>query len=141
MLGAPENMTRLLQDWRDGDPQALDRLMPMVVDELRRIAGAYFAREAPGHTLQPTAVVNEVYLRLVDAGRIDWQSRAQFFRIAAKVMRRVLLESYPALVQSQRECGCHTKDALRRLVELYDRWGREDEAQGYRLQLERCAAL
>jgi RNA polymerase sigma-70 factor, ECF subfamily len=85
-------MTRLLQEWHDGDSRALDRLMPMVVEELRRIATGHFAREAPGHTLQPTALVNEVYLRLIDAGRVDWQSRDQFFRIAARLMRRVLVD-------------------------------------------------
>ena len=88
----PHEMTRLLQDWHGGDKEALDKLMPMVVDELRRIAKGHFAKEAPGHTLQPTALVNEVYLRLVDADRIDWQCRAQFFGIAARVMRRVLVD-------------------------------------------------
>ncbi len=92
MADARQDMTRLLQQWHDGDKQALDRLLPLVVDELRRIARAYFAREAPGHTLQPTALVNEVYLRLVGADRIDWQNRGQFFRIAAKLMRRVLVD-------------------------------------------------
>ncbi len=92
MLSAQQDMTQLLQQWHDGDKQALDRLIPLVVGELRRIANAYFVKEAPGHTLQPTAVVNEVYLRLVGAGGINWQSRAQFFRIAAKLMRRVLVD-------------------------------------------------
>ncbi len=85
-------MTRLLQKWHGGDKQALDQLMPMVIDDLRRIAKGHFAKEAPGHTLQPTALVNEVYLRLVDADRIDWQCRTQFFGIAARVMRRVLVD-------------------------------------------------
>ncbi len=86
------DMTRLLQEWHGGDKQALDQLIPLVLDELRRIAKAHFAREAPGHTLQPTALVNEVYLRLVDADRVDWQNRAQFFSIAARLMRRVLVD-------------------------------------------------
>ena len=85
-------VTQLLQDWHGGDKEALDKLMPMVLDELRRIAIGHFAREAPGHTLQPTAVVNEVYLRLVDADRVDWQCRAQFFGITARLMRQVLVD-------------------------------------------------
>jgi RNA polymerase sigma factor (TIGR02999 family) len=86
------DVTRLLRDWHAGDVEALDRLVPMVVGELRRIAKAFFAKEAPGHTLQPTALVNEAYLRLVDAGRVDWQGREQFFRIAARLMRCVLVD-------------------------------------------------
>ncbi len=92
MSNAQHEVTRLLQEWHAGDQQALEQLMPKVVDELRLIARAYFAREAPGHTLQPTALVNEVYLRLVDADRVDWQCRAQFFGIAARLMRRVLVD-------------------------------------------------
>ena len=89
---AGHEMTRLLQDWHGGDNEALDRLMPMVVGELRRMANGHFAKEAPGHTLQPTALVNEVYMKLVGAGGVDWQCRAQFFGIAAKLMRRVLVD-------------------------------------------------
>ncbi len=86
------DMTRLLRQWHHGDKQAMDQLIPLVVNDLRQIAEAYFAREAPGHTLQPTALVNEVYLRLVDAEEIDWQCRAHFFGIAARLMRRVLVD-------------------------------------------------
>ena len=86
------DMTRLLQEWHGGDKQALDQLVPLVLGELRRIAKAHFAKEAPGHTLQPTALINEVYLRLIDADRVDWQNRAQFFGIAARLMRRVLVD-------------------------------------------------
>ncbi len=92
MPAARHDMTRLLQEWHGGDKEALDRLVPLVLGELRRIAKAHFAKEAPGHTLQPTALINEVYLRLVDADRIDWQNRAQFFGIAARLMRRVLVD-------------------------------------------------
>ncbi len=92
MPNVQQDMTQLLQEWHGGDRQALDRLIPLVVEELRRIAKAYFVKEAPGHTLQPTALVNEVYLRLVGADGVDWQNRAQFFRIAARLMRRVLVD-------------------------------------------------
>ncbi len=92
MQPADHDVTQLLQEWHAGDQQALDQLMPRVFDELRLIARSYFAREAPGHTLQPTALVNEVFLRLVDADRVDWQCRAQFFGIAARLMRCVLVD-------------------------------------------------
>ena len=92
MADPTHDVTRLLLAWQDGDPQALDKLMPQVLGELRRMAGAYFAGEAAGHTLQPTALINEVYLRLVDAGRVEWQCRAHFFGIAARLMRCVLVD-------------------------------------------------
>ncbi len=86
------DMTRLLRQWHGGDKEALDTLMPIVMAELRRIAQGHFARETASHTLQPTALVNEVYLRLVDAERIEWQGRAHFFGISARLMRRVLVD-------------------------------------------------
>ena len=91
-VDAQHEMTQLLRQWHSGDKEALDRLMPMVVSELRRIARGHFARESASHTLQPTALVNEVYLRLVDAERIEWQGRAHFFGIAARLMRCVLVD-------------------------------------------------
>ncbi len=85
-------VTQLLTAWSGGDAAALNRLMPIVQDELRRLARSYMARERPGHTLQTTALVNEAYIRLVDAGKVPWQGRAHFFGIAARLMRRVLVE-------------------------------------------------
>ncbi len=107
MLSPQHDMTRLLQEWHGGDKQALDQLIPLVFDELRRIANAYFSREAPGHTLQPTAMVNEVYLRLVDAEGINWQNRAQFFGIAARLMRRVLVDHARGRGAIKRWGGAH----------------------------------
>lgn len=86
-------MTDLLLAWRDGDRAALDRLIPLVHDELRRIAQNRLRGERPNHTLQPTALVNEAYLRLVDLTRVRWQNRAQFFAVAARLMRRVLVDA------------------------------------------------
>lgn len=85
-------VTQLLEAWGEGDPAALDRLMPLVYQELRRIAKRNMARERPGHTLQTTALVNEVYLRLVDASKVSWQDRAHFFAICARTMRRILVD-------------------------------------------------
>lgn len=82
----------LLQDWRRGDRGALERLMPLVYDELRRLAHRYMTRERAGHTLQTTALVNEAYLRLVDAHHVSWQNRAHFFAISANLMRRILVD-------------------------------------------------
>ncbi|MDQ3907763.1 MAG: sigma-70 family RNA polymerase sigma factor, partial [Acidobacteriota bacterium] len=87
-----EAVTQLLLEWNAGDRGALDRLLPVVFDELRRLAGAYLRRERPDHTLQPTALVNEAYLRLVDQKNVDWQNRAQFFGIAANLMRQILVD-------------------------------------------------
>ena len=89
---ASARVTELLQAWGAGDEAALHRLVPLVESELRRLAGAYMARERPGHTLQPTALVNEAFLRLVNAQGVSWQGRAHFFGIAARLMRRVLVD-------------------------------------------------
>jgi RNA polymerase sigma factor (TIGR02999 family) len=88
----PPDITVLLKEWSGGNLQARDRLVPVVYDELRRRAAAQLRRERSGHTLQPTALVHEVYLRLVDQDRADWQNRAQFFAVASQIMRRVLVD-------------------------------------------------
>lgn len=86
------NVTQLLLDVQKGNREAADRLAPLVYDELRRTARAIFSRERPGHTLQPTAVANDVFMRLVEDSRVDWQSRAHFMGIAARGMRQVLVD-------------------------------------------------
>ena len=86
------NVTQILLDWRDGDQAALDRLMPLVYDELRRIASYYLRNERREHTLQTSALVNEAYLRLVEHEQISWQNRAHFFGVAAQAMRRILVD-------------------------------------------------
>ncbi len=85
-------VTQLLLAWRDGDEGALNRLMPLVYDELHRLARRYMGAEQTGHPLQTTALVHEVYLRLVDANSIDWQNRAHFYAICARLMRRILVD-------------------------------------------------
>ena len=91
-MQSPDGITQLLLRWNSGDEQALEKLMPLVHRELRRLAGNYLRRERPGHTLQPTALVNEAYLRLVDQRKAKWQNRAQFYGIAAQLMRRILVD-------------------------------------------------
>jgi len=97
MPRAPEStdageVSRLLQAWSGGDSEALDRLTPIVYDELRRLARRHLRGERNGHSLQATALVNEAYVRLVDLTRIQWQDRAHFFAVSAQVMRRILVD-------------------------------------------------
>jgi RNA polymerase sigma-70 factor, ECF subfamily len=89
---SPKEVTRLLLAWNDGDEAALEKLIPLVHGELHRLARLYMRRERPGHTLQTTALVNEAYLRLIDAGQRRWQNRAHFFAISARLMRRILVD-------------------------------------------------
>ena len=92
MTLAADNLTTLLIEWRQGDKTALDRLTPLVYDEIRRIAHRYVQREREGHTLQTTALVNEAYLRLAGSQQVDWQNRDHFFAVTAQVMRRILID-------------------------------------------------
>jgi RNA polymerase sigma factor (TIGR02999 family) len=88
---SPGPVTRLLLDWSDGDERARDEMLPLVYDELRRLAALYLLRERHDHTLQPTALVHEAYLRLIDQRRVNWKNRAQFVGLAAVMMRRILV--------------------------------------------------
>ena len=89
---AKDQVAELLRAWSAGDTSALERLTPIVYDELHRLARRYMKGERPGHSLQTTALVNEAYLRLVDYTRMQWQDRAHFFAVSAQVMRRILIE-------------------------------------------------
>ena len=91
-LPPAHRVTQLLVRWREGDPHALDELMPLVYKELRRLAAHYMRGERPGHTLQTSALVNEAYLRLAGHEEIQWQDRAHFFAVAAQAMRRILVD-------------------------------------------------
>ena len=89
---SPQGITQLLGRWSEGDEKALDQLMPLVYDELHRLAGAYLRREHREHTLQPTALINEAYLKLIQQHNTRWQNRAQFYGVAAQLMRRILVD-------------------------------------------------
>jgi RNA polymerase sigma factor (TIGR02999 family) len=89
---ATHEVTRLLAEWRKGDERAVAELMPLVYGELRQLAAGYLRGERQGHTLQPTALVHEAYLRLVDQSAPDWQSRSHFYGVAARVMRQILVD-------------------------------------------------
>jgi RNA polymerase sigma factor (TIGR02999 family) len=92
MADPTREVTALLRDWSGGDRAALERLMPLVYVELRKLAASYLSVERKDHTLQPTALVHEAYLRMVDQRSVDWQNRAHFFGIAAQMMRRILVD-------------------------------------------------
>ena len=88
----PHEITQLLAEWSEGNQAALDKLYPLVYNELRRLAHGYLRRERKGHTLQTTALINEAYLRLVDQKQVHWANRSHFFAISAQIMRRILID-------------------------------------------------
>ena len=101
---APKTVTQLLLQWRAGDEQALNQLLPLVYDELRRLAGRYMQSERSDHTLQPTALVHEAYLGLIDI-EVSWQDRSHFFAVAARLMRRLLADHAKARRRDKRGGG------------------------------------
>src|ERR1700720_3149495 len=103
-MPAPANFTQLLTEWRSGHPQALERLTPLVYDELRRLARNYMRGERGGHTLQATAVVHEAFLRLIQAN-VTLQDRAHFFALASRLMRRVLVDHAKSRSRMKRDFG------------------------------------
>lgn len=103
-MNAPANFTQLLSEWRSGDPQALDRLTPLVYEELRRLARSYMRAERGSHTLQATAVVHEAFLRLVQAN-VTLQDRAHFFALVSRLMRRVLVDHAKSRSRVKRNAG------------------------------------
>ena len=113
------DVTELLVAWRNGDTSAANQLLPIVYDELHRSAARAMRGESVGHTLQPTALVNEVYLRLVDQTRAGWQNRAQFFGVAAQLMRRILVDHARARASEKRGGGerAITLDDLRDAID------------------------
>ncbi len=98
------DITGLLRRWSSGDPDALERVIPLIYEECRRIAAKQLRRETPGHTLDPTDLVHELYLKLVDQRHATWENRAQFFGVAAKLMRRILVD-YARTRQAQKRGG------------------------------------
>ncbi len=116
------DVTQLLKAWSHGDPEALERLMPVVFEELRRIAKRYFNRESSGHTLQPTALVNEVYLKLVNQRSVHWRDRAHFFGVAAGLIRRILVDHARKRQTAKRGSGAQkiTFDEALDLPEIQD---------------------
>lgn len=105
MRPSAAEITHLLNAWRHGDQSALERLAPVVESELRTLARVYLSKEGPGNVLQPTALVNEAYLRLIEWTAVEWQNRAHFYAVAAKMMRRVLVNQAVAQHRQKRGGG------------------------------------
>lgn len=121
MSTSAESVTELLADLRRGQRDALDKLLPIVHEELRRIAAAYLRHERPDHTLQPTALVNEAYIRLVDQHNVDWQSKAHFLGVAAHLMRLILVD-YARKRRAEKRAGGLTRVPLEdALLVAYER--------------------
>jgi RNA polymerase sigma factor (TIGR02999 family) len=116
------DVTKLLQSWTKGNRSALDDLMPVVYDELKKLAAHYLRQERPGHTLQTTALVHEAYIRLVDQRQVDWKNRAQFLGIAAEMMRRILVNHALSRAAEKRGGG-----AKRVSLSLADQQAQESE--------------
>ena len=104
---APNEITQRLIAWSKGDEEALEQLIPAVYQELRRMADRYLRRESPGHSLQPTTLVHEAYLRLIDQTQVEWQNRAHFFGVAAQMMRRILVDHAKAKHRAKRGGAAH----------------------------------
>ena len=116
MTETPADVTTLLQRWSEGDRSALDRLLPLIHTELRRIAAQQLSGERDGHTLVPTALVNELFLKLVDQRRAAWDNRAHFFAVAAQLMRRILVD-YARSRQADKRGGSVTRLSLEDLAD------------------------
>ena len=101
----PDDVTRLLQEWRNGSREALDRLIPLVYAELRALAARYLSGERPNRTMQTTALVHEAYVKLVDQHSVEWQNRAHFFAISAQLMRRILVDDARHRLREKRGAG------------------------------------
>jgi RNA polymerase sigma-70 factor, ECF subfamily len=121
MSRLPIEITRLLSDWSGGDREALNQLMPMVYEELRRLAHRYMAHERAGHTLQTTALVNEAYLRLINERGMQWQNRTHFFAVAAQIMRFILVDYARGHVRAKRGGGAQQVSLGEALVVSEDR--------------------
>ena len=115
----PDQITQLLEAWGAGDRQALDQLVPLVHAELRRLAAGRLARERPGHTLQPTALVNEAFVRLFHASPVRWENRAHFFGVAARLMRQILVD-HVRLRQAAKRGGGLARVSLEEALQLPD---------------------
>ncbi|MEP6818355.1 MAG: sigma-70 family RNA polymerase sigma factor [bacterium] len=114
-------VTELLIEWSNGDKAALDKLLPLIHEELRRLARHYMSRERPGHTLQTTALVNEAYIRLVNRKGVHWQNRAHFFAIAAQVMRTILVDHARSQAYAKRGGGAHRIELDEAMIVSQDR--------------------
>jgi RNA polymerase sigma-70 factor (ECF subfamily) len=106
-VASSPDITRILKGWREGEPADLERLAPLVYDELRRIARRHMRREGPGHVLQTTALVNEAWVRMLGGARVSWQDRVHFFAVSSRIMRRILVDAARARLTGRRSGEQH----------------------------------
>lgn len=121
-MDGTSNLTLLLANYEGGDPRALEKILPVVYDELRRLARSYLNRESSGHTLQPTALVHEAFFKLVDQKSVKWQNRAHFFGIAAQAMRRILTD-YARMKKAKKRGGTQAR------ISIDEQWSLSEEIQ------------
>ena len=138
MTSSSSNVTQMLRDWSNGDREVVDKLIPVVYEELRRQAARYLRRERPGHTLQTTALIHEAYIRLIDQKNVRWQNRAHFFAIAAQLMRRILVD-HARSRQAAKRGGSDIKLPLEEAMIASE--GREVDLVALDEALERLAAI
>ena len=138
MTPSSSNVTQMLHDRSDGDREVLDKLIPIVYEELRRQAARYLRRERPGHTLQTTALIHEAYLRLIDQKDVRWQNRAHFYAISAQLMRRILVD-HARSRQAAKRGGSDIKLPLEEAMIASE--GREVDLVALDEALERLAAI
>jgi RNA polymerase sigma-70 factor (ECF subfamily) len=138
MTPSSNNVTQMLHDWSHGDREVLDKLVPVVYEELRRQAARYLKRERPGHTLQTTALIHEAYIRLIDQKNVHWQNRAHFYAISAKLMRRILVD-HARSRQAAKRGGSDIKLPLEEAIIASE--GREVDLVALDEALERLAAI
>ncbi len=140
MTNSPQSVTQMLVAWSDGDRDALDKLIPVVYDQLRRQAASYLRRERVDHTLQASALINEAYMRLIDQHSMNWQNRGQFFAIAAQMMRRILVDHAKGKHREKRG-GSMIKVTLGHAMEVEAGSGRGMDLIALDQALDRLAAI
>lgn len=137
-MTVPHDITELLAQWNVGDKDALDRLLPIVYEDLKRIAKKYLRSERPDHTLQTTALVNEVYMRLAQGEALNWQDRQHFFRVAARIMRHILV-NYAVASQAEKRGGAKCTIAIDDVIVAAQ--GHEMEITALNEALEKLAEI
>ena len=139
-MASSEEVTRMLKEWNSGDPAALEKLIPIIYQELKRIASAYLRRERPDHTLQTTALVNEALMQLVGEQDMDWQGRVHFYRVAAQIMRHILV-NHAFAAKAAKRGGGDLKLSLDEILETADQQEQNFDVLALNEVLERLAEI
>lgn len=140
-MDTPHDITRLLSQWKGGDKEALDRLVPIVYQDLKQMAKRYLRHERPEHTLQTTALVNEAYMKLAQGDKVNWQDRQHFFRVVARIMRHILVNYALANQAEKRGGGVKNKVVLDNVIFLVASEGVNMEITALNDALEKLAEI